>query len=126
MGFHFFKAAIVFALLPVEAMGACSYCTNRVVLTQDMATCLSKKIDGEIARLMKARPPVGIVTLADCSGIPESMRGGQSMPNGPAEPLPTISMLTDSQSLTCLKNLIQDKDVDWTPAAIFLLGESCK
>lgn len=126
MGFHFFKAAIVFALLPLEAMAACNYCTNKVVLTQNMATCLSKKIDGEIARLEKARPPVGIVTLADCPGVSESMRGGQSIPNGPAEALPTITMLTDPQSLTCLKDLMQDEKVDWTPAATFLLGESCK
>lgn len=121
-------SAVIAALLSDQAIAACDYCTNKVVLTRDLAACLARKIEGELGNLERTKVPAVLVNLLDCSGASAAtMRGGQSIPDGAVKPaVPTLSLLLDRESLVCLRSLVNAQDVNWTPVAIFLLRDQCR
>ncbi|MGY4749294.1 hypothetical protein ACVNHC_05475 [Pannonibacter sp. Q-1] len=121
-------SAVIAALLSDHASANCDYCTNKVVLTRDLADCLAEKIDGEISNLERTKASAVLVSLLDCSGASvATMRGGQSIPDGAVKPAePTLSLLLDQPRLVCLRSLVNAQDVNWTPVAIFVLRDQCR
>lgn len=118
--------ASALAVTPFPAAAACDYCTNKVVLTRDLASCLASKIEGAIDQLQTESSPAVFINLLGCPGVKAvASRGGQSIPDKPGAADPTLSLLLDRDGLVCLKSLVNATDVNWTPAAVFLMKEQC-